>query len=300
MGDIFGAREQSAIEQIDRAVLAHMEWNGRVLQCAVLRQSPGEDVLAPDACRRCGLGEWLIANKSFVEEIDLRLAAHLDDVHERMHAAVRMLCTSLMEGRTGDPGDLETFKSMQLALVDDLNRLKTAILARCARLDDLTGLPLRHGLQREYTTRMARALHQGLGVYCSLFDIDHFKGINDAHGHATGDLALRHVAAALKGASRRADALFRYGGEEFLILLDAPSDDAAARSADRMLGAIRRRPLKVEGGVELMLRASAGIVRAGADEALLDALGRADAALYRAKAAGRDRYVFGPHAGLAA
>lgn len=300
MGDVFGEREQSAIEQIDQAVLAHMEWNGRILQCAVLRQSPGDDVLALDACRRCGLGKWLIASKGFLEEIDLRLVAHLTHVHERMHAAVRVLCTGIMEGRSGDPGDLDTFRSMQTALVDDLNHLKTAILARCARLDELTGLPLRHGLQREYVTRVARAQGQGLGIYCSMFDIDHFKSVNDTYGHATGDRALKHVAAALRAASRRADALFRYGGEEFLILLDAPSDEAAARSVERLLGAIRRRPLKLEGDIELMLRASAGFIRVGSEETLLDALDRADAALYRAKASGRDRFVFGAVPCLAA
>ncbi|MDX2205008.1 MAG: diguanylate cyclase [Hyphomicrobiaceae bacterium] len=293
MGDIFGEREQHAIEQIDRAVLAHMEWNSRILRCAVLRVSPGDDVLSSDAAHRCGLSHWLEANREFLEDVDPALTAQLERVHEQMHDTVRALCICLMSGSAGDAADLEAFGTSQRALVDDLSHLKTSILARCARLDDLTGLPLRHGLQREFSTRMARAHTQGLRVYCTLFDIDHFKSVNDRYGHATGDMAIKHVAAALRGASRRSDGLFRYGGEEFLVLLDAPGDDAAARSVERLLAAIRRRPLKAEGGLELMLRASAGVIRVELEEQLVDALNRADAALYRAKADGRDRLYFG-------
>jgi diguanylate cyclase (GGDEF)-like protein len=121
-----------------------------------------------------------------------------------------------------------------------------------------------------------------------LLDVDHFKQVNDRHGHAVGDLALQHVAALLVAQSRAGEPLLRFGGEEFLALLAASEPGGAEQAVERMLQALRGTPLRLDDGSALGLRASAGLAVVGPDETLDSALARADRALYAAKAAGRD------------
>ena len=109
-------------------------------------------------------------------------------------------------------------------------------------------------------------------------------------GHATGDLALRHVAILLRGHCRAGEPVFRFGGEEFLALLQAADCEAAQQAVERILQALRDNPLRVPDGHALSLRASAGMAEVGIAEPMADAVVRADQALYAAKAAGRDTW----------
>ena len=154
-----------------------------------------------------------------------------------------------------------------------------------AHTDDLTGLANRRALDEAMAGAVAGARRSGRPFAVIMADVDRFKAINDTFGHAAGDAILAAFAARLRSALRAPDRAFRYGGEEFCVLL--PDTDAAgARTlAER---ARQRVALPAEGAMQA-LSASFGIaVWAPGDEA--DALfGRADRALYRAKNAGRDR-----------
>jgi diguanylate cyclase (GGDEF)-like protein len=126
-----------------------------------------------------------------------------------------------------------------------------------------------------------------------VFDLDHFKRVNDDFGHLVGDEALRQVVAQITAQLRGTDELGRYGGEEFLLLLGAPSDDAQARAAvERMLRSVQEHDWSsVAPG--LGVTTSAGVAVARPDETVLQMINRADNALYRAKNAGRNRVSMG-------
>ncbi|AWT34246.1 hypothetical protein GCM10008956_33550 [Deinococcus arenae] len=142
--------------------------------------------------------------------------------------------------------------------------------------DPLTGLPGRRAL--DDWPQLPGGLHSV--VY---FDLDHFKRVNDTHGHDVGDDVLRHVARAARAALRAGDRVVRWGGEEFLLLIDG--DAAAARAAaERLQDRLRRDPHPVAGPVTL----SCGVAHRRPGEPLDSTLGRADRALYAAKRAGRD------------
>jgi len=126
-----------------------------------------------------------------------------------------------------------------------------------------------------------------------VLDVDHFKQVNDQHGHAAGDAALRHVAALLQTLLRRSDVLARTGGEEFVVLMPETGRDAAAQVAERMRAALQAQDLEWEGR-RIPVRASFGIAcseQAHSDDALLQL---ADQALYAAKAGGRNRVALAP------
>lgn len=161
--------------------------------------------------------------------------------------------------------------------------------AELALVDGLTALGNRRRLERDLPT----ALSAGSGpVAFVMVDVDHFKVYNDTHGHVAGDEALRRVADALRTAVREGDVVYRYGGEEFCVLLPDTSSEEAEAVCERLRIAVRDTPFPGEerqpsGRVTV----SVGVALArGAD---VDALKtRADEALYEAKRSGRDRVVF--------
>ena len=276
------------VSELDAAVENHLEWTRRVLRCAVSRASPGDDVLAPDAHCRCRFGRWVASQSERFKQVDEAATLRILDHHERMHAAIRRLCSSIVAGGTGSTSDLDQFESTQSKLVDDLARFKTKLLEHGARRDFLTGLPLRYGLEAEYDRFRFSARRFGKKVALILIDIDHFKRINDTYGHGVGDLALKHAAEILKRQARRGEPIFRFGGEEFLQLAMVDTAIDAEGAATRLLQAFRDTPMQVSEKELLGVRVSAGLALAEHDEDMGEAVARADRALYSAKGAGRN------------
>jgi diguanylate cyclase (GGDEF)-like protein/PAS domain S-box-containing protein len=159
--------------------------------------------------------------------------------------------------------------------------------------DLLTGAANRRQLSRRMTELLGHAPRTGARLAVLYLDLDHFKDINDAHGHAAGDDVLTAVAAAIRGAVREQDLVARLGGDEFVVLLDGVRGlDDASSVAEKVLGAVRR-PVEIA-GVTVTPRASIGIALVEPGEGEDSVIARADAALYAAKGAGRDRAVAAP------
>jgi diguanylate cyclase (GGDEF)-like protein len=165
-------------------------------------------------------------------------------------------------------------------------------LARLAVTDPLTGILNRRGFIGQAVTAIAAARGRGEDVALVVFDIDHFKSINDVYGHLVGNAVLRALADAVTG-SLRSDGIFgRVGGEEFAVLLAGAQLDHGVAVAERVRAAIRTAFLPAGVGA---LTASAGVTsiadRGEPAAALTAALATADAGLYDAKREGRDRVV---------
>ncbi len=172
----------------------------------------------------------------------------------------------------------------------ELSRVN-ADLRAVAMSDELTGLPNRRALDAFLRGPATDALREGRALSCVVIDLDHFKRVNDEHGHEAGDRALCDVARVLQSQVRASDMLARWGGEELLVICPGAGLDAATQLAERMRISVQR----LRGG-QAPLTLSAGVAQAGADGigAMLRA---ADAALLRAKRAGRNRVERAPVAG---
>lgn len=165
------------------------------------------------------------------------------------------------------------------------------VLSQQARTDPLTGLHNRLKLAEDLEQLHARSQRYAEEYCVAMCDVDNFKSYNDIYGHQAGDLALRNVAAALLGQVRKSDGVYRFGGEEFLLVLPRQGLADAKTLLERALDAVRKLQIEHRGDPSGELRLSAGISMYGARHAV-DAdtlLGEADTALYTAKAAGRDR-----------
>ncbi len=183
------------------------------------------------------------------------------------------------------PRSLERSLRYALKLGETLEALR-----QLATRDALTGLLNRREFDRVLVEECERALRFGAALTLVLVDLDHFKRINDAHGHPAGDAVLREVARRLQAQVRSVDRVMRLGGEEFALVL-VQTDGAAGRVvAERALVAIRAETVAVGAGAEVRITASAGVAELPADASDGgELLATADRALYAAKAAGRDR-----------
>lgn len=160
---------------------------------------------------------------------------------------------------------------------------------RAARSDELTGIANRRHffVTAAPLFEVARRYRQPLAAV--MLDLDHFKQVNDSHGHQAGDQALRHVAAVARQHLRECDLFARYGGEEFVILLPATGGEGALCAAERIRAAIAAQPLVVDGRT-IRVTVSAGIAEIVTEgDSLERMIGRADRALYAAKGGGRNR-----------
>lgn len=161
-------------------------------------------------------------------------------------------------------------------------------LEQLATLDPLTGVKNRRSMDEELDLAAAYAERTGMPYALVMLDIDHFKKVNDEYGHGVGDVVLVDLVTLVQQQTRKSDQLFRYGGEEFVLLLPGV-DGAGLAAVMNNLQHIMRKKIKYPGGT---ISTSFGVALLKHGESVASWLKRADAALYQAKEAGRDRVVF--------
>lgn len=169
-------------------------------------------------------------------------------------------------------------------------------LKRQASQDPLTGVFNRSKAFEIFDRELNRSRRDGLPLAVLLLDLDHFKNINDSHGHQAGDEVLREAARRLGSGVRTYDTVARYGGEEFLVLLPTCNETDALRQAERLRGAICERPVVLEaaGGKSVQISASFGVTTSApyTVESPESLIRLADEALYEAKRRGRNCVVY--------
>ncbi|HMA38909.1 MAG TPA: diguanylate cyclase [Gemmatimonadales bacterium] len=167
--------------------------------------------------------------------------------------------------------------------VTELRQLETR-QRDTSRTDHLTGLGNRRACEEAITREVARAMRENASVVFVLFDLDHFKVVNDTHGHHVGDAVLRAVAGVLREASRSSDLVGRWGGEELLAILPRTDLWAARPFAERV-----RSGVAALDGLPSRVTVSAGMAEWTRGQDVQTVLARADAKLYEAKRSGRNR-----------
>ena len=161
---------------------------------------------------------------------------------------------------------------------------------RDATIDRLTGVATRGSIMTTLSSEVERAIRYDRQLSVAFVDVDHFKSVNDRHGHATGDSVLRAVAQAIRSALRAADVVGRYGGEEFVVVLPETSIDDAATISEKLRSAVERVIVRSGDGSPVSVTISVGITGGRGRTLRADVLLRgADAAMYAAKALGRNQ-----------
>jgi diguanylate cyclase (GGDEF)-like protein len=241
--------------------------------------------LSPRASRALGLFAITVLGL-----VMLAMGTHapqtFDPTVERIHFAFAAVVLPVISMLAGD------LSAMRMRLKLQKTELQCALarIHKLATRDDLTGLINRRHMEELAEMEQRRALRSGSLPCLCLVDIDHFKRVNDHHGHAAGDEVLRLFARHAAASMRDTDVLARWGGEEFLVMLPDTRPDEARTGFERLRRLLSRDEAWGERS-HMRVSFSAGLTAWRPGEALRDALARADHALYEAKASGRDRLV---------
>ncbi len=216
-------------------------------------------------------------SQKHVEEMGV-VSVHFEPV-QRGDVAIGVLVVGWFERVEASPlrDDLLGAMGAHAAMAIERARLMDH-LESAAKTDELTGLPNRRGWDDEITRELARARRSGEPLCVAVLDLDHFKRVNDILGHPAGDRLLKESAAAWRSAIRLTDVLARHGGEEFALALPACGVEDAIRLVERL-----------RSSTPAGQTVSAGIAQWDGLESAIAIYARADAALYEAKRAGRDR-----------
>lgn len=288
--------------------LARVTWQRTVgsHESGVSRENPSELIeglmlrldYGPPACRHAA--QALEQRRTLRERVPTSMARHSHG-DEGLMLCVPLIADQRPVGvlrirRSSDGFDgpiAETFEEMLLESAKHIAlALKKDQDDRKAITDQLTALFIkRHFLATMEDMRAQSAAGGGVGKPFALvlLDIDHFKKVNDTHGHLSGDLVLKNVAAVLRKALRSGDMAFRYGGEEMAVLMPGATQEAAEQTAERLRTAVERTVFLGEKGQTIPITISLGIAlhRHGLTGEQL--ISRADRALYASKHGGRNR-----------
>lgn len=272
-----------ARQAIDQHVLWFAEWVRGVFG--------GDRVANFDTAAPAAFSAWCQATEQqgLLQQPALQ---RLTGLHEEMHRTARLILLRLDQtGRPPSRQELDGVVSRYEEFITRLRRIERAFATATAGLDALTGLRARRDMDTELSRELNRLRRDGTGFSVAMMDLDHFKAVNDKYGHEAGDRVLSSVGGLLTQTLRSFDDAFRFGGEEFLIVLKGGGAAEAVAVLERLRQRLEARPVRLRDGESIPVTASFGVAEAEANEAVDDLIARADQALYRAKQTGRNRVV---------
>ena len=239
------------------------------------------------------LHEEHAARRGRPELSDLERAGMVPDAVIPIVVEESVVAILAVAGSAGKMDRDRSYASMLADLVAKAFQTSLAIeaLEQRAMTDPLTGLYNRSYLADRFLVELRRARNYGFPMSVALFDIDRFKRINDRYGHPAGDAVLRKIGSFLRERTRSTDAVVRYGGEEFAVLMATADSDVALEQADRIRAELEKTPFVVPGQAEpIEVTICGGVSTYPQDgQTISELIAVADAGLYHAKENGRNR-----------
>ena len=279
---------EEIVSELGRALDAHRDWTGKFRTMLVCRTKPKADDLDDQSPKRTVFGRW------YFGKVNPHLHDHpgfpvIGKDSEHMHHMARDLARLIRDDTDIKPSQYKAFVKSVDRFRLDLRQLLSEAWDFLRYNDPLTGVMTRTAMQSRLEEERERVRRGGQTCCVGIMDLDHFKDVNDSHGHQAGDMVLQAVAGYVIENLRRYDQVFRYGGEEFVFLVPNSTLAQAKGVLDRLRRGVKRQTVKIGGGKSLHVSASFGVAELLPDIPANDSIDYADQALYAAKNAGRNR-----------
>jgi diguanylate cyclase (GGDEF)-like protein len=282
---------QLIIAQLDQAIFNHDQWYKHILRILILRIPPEKEDIAPEAHRHCHFGQWYESSQAFFIRENPAFIS-LGDAHKKMHISAQNLLQKISEGLLILSIDWDSFDKDidKMRLAFQSLRHEFTVIAK--NRDPLTEAQTRDGMLAEISDQNALVQRGQQNCALVMFDLDHFKQVNDTYGHIAGDLVLVSTVQRIKTLLRPYDRIYRYGGEEFIICMPRTTLAQAHMVAERMREAIAEQNIRFDNSREsLRVTASFGVTILTQLRSVEESIDYVDKAMYEAKRAGRNRVV---------
>jgi len=272
--------------QLDQAIYNHNKWYESLLRTLVCRLPyDGRDV-EKDAHRKCRFGQWYYNHPPHELRNHPGFIA-IEAEHERMHRLAAGLLMTEAAGETVSLLDYENFNNSVDNTRLQLQSMKHELEDLLFNHDPLTRAYSRIGMLTKLRELLELVKRNVESCCIAMMDLDHFKTVNDVHGHLAGDKVLAVLAGDIMARLRPYDKLFRYGGEEFLISMPHTDSKSGLNVVERLREGIAASSIHYE-GKEIRIAASFGLTLLDPDVSVEKTVERADRALYAAKSSGRN------------
>jgi diguanylate cyclase len=277
---------RSFMTQIDQAIYNHNQWYDSMIRTLICHLPYDRRDVSRNAHRECLFGQW------FYSPATVKIRDHpgyiaLGVEHERVHTLAAEILEVEATGMTVSLFDFEKFNNTLSSMRLQLQTLKRELEDLLYNRDSLTRTYGRIGMLTKLR-ELKELVKRGMQCSIIIMDLDRFKSVNDTYGHTAGDKVLVSTSYYIMEHIRPYDRIFRYGGEEFLIVLQHSESGNNFESVERLREGIAGLSIDFDGR-EIKVTASFGLTLLDPDDAVEMSVERADKAMYAAKAAGRNR-----------
>jgi diguanylate cyclase len=288
MIDIPNEDLQAALKELGQAIYNHEQWHKDLTRTVLCRLAYDRRDVAQDAHRQCRFGQWYYSDSAQPLHAHAAFQA-MGPAHEHMHQCAAQLLRFSSGEVPGSPTDYDNFSNALDRLRLQILTLKHEIEDSLYNRDTLTGAENRIGMLTKLRELLELVKRQAQECCVVIMDLDHFKRINDTHGHLIGDQVLARAVRGVKEILRPYDKVFRYGGEEFLISLQNTDVETGRAVIERLRAHLAATALAHDGSTDIVVTASFGMAQLDPAVSLEETINRADKSLLAAKALGRNR-----------
>ena len=278
---------QDVLEQLEQAVWHHNQWLMDWHRAIICKVPLDQKHMMDNAYRHCEFGEWYYSKKdSFLNKFEE--FEKIEFLHITMHTIARLLILKTIENEFLSLVEYDAFLKWRTEFRETIVMLEKKLRQILLYTDPLTRIANRH----QMIPTLYKYRDQKRDIVVCMSDLDHFKKINDTYGHTIGDYVLTAVAKFLVNHLRPLDIIFRYGGEEFLILLTDIDLEICINVVDRLRSVLAKHMISIDPHTSLCVTASFGLVQLDHAIDVEEIIAQADQALYTAKETGRNRVCY--------
>ena len=279
---------QITLTQISQAMLEHSNWHSAFIRSIICRLPANEFNLLSESHAVCKFGMWFYSENNEIPKTHPRYAT-IEEKHKAMHQMAAKLLLEFQETGSISVLNYDQFSNALEQFQRELTEFEREIENLLYQHDSLTGAHTRLGLLpalREQQELIKRKVQTHCCI--AMMDLDKFKDINDTYGHIAGDEVLTSIVHFIADQLRPYDSIFRYGGEEFLILMPNTDLTTGYSIVDRLRTEVESLPIEITDKQLIHITASFGVAKLDSDADAEKSIELADKAMYEAKFAGRN------------